>query len=135
MASSFGTRGSSCWRYLLPLRNFTPCRITNSYLRASGDTATEGAASSERSKVGRPFGHVESSSRCEGSRSEAERNDDRNRSGADYPRVVGLVNKRVEPRRGGLNRLEVPSYAEGFDCLYRVRLVGQSDYEITALPS
>ena len=32
-------------------------------------------------------------------------------------------------------RLEVPSYAEGFDCLYRVRLVGQSDYEITALPA
>jgi len=31
-------------------------------------------------------------------------------------------------------RLEVPTYAEGFDYLYRVRLVGQSDYEITALP-
>ncbi len=31
-------------------------------------------------------------------------------------------------------RLEVPTYAEGFDNLYRVRLVGQSDYEITALP-
>ena len=33
------------------------------------------------------------------------------------------------------SRLEVPSYAEGFDCLYRVRLVGQSDCEITELPS
>ena len=31
-------------------------------------------------------------------------------------------------------RLEVPTYAEGFDYLYRVRLVGRSDYEITALP-
>ncbi len=30
-------------------------------------------------------------------------------------------------------RLEVPTYAEGFDHLYRVRLVGQSDYEIAAL--
>ncbi len=56
--------------------------------------------------MGRPFGHVESSSRCERFRSEAERNDDRNRSGADYPRVVDLVNKRVEPRRGGLNPVQ-----------------------------
>ncbi len=32
-------------------------------------------------------------------------------------------------------RLEVPTYAEGFDYLYRVRQVGQSDYEITALPT
>ena len=32
-------------------------------------------------------------------------------------------------------RLDVPSHAEGFDCLYRVRVVGQSDYEITVPPS
>jgi predicted kinase len=31
-------------------------------------------------------------------------------------------------------RFEAPTYPEGFDCLYRVRLVGQSDFEIIALP-
>ena len=31
-------------------------------------------------------------------------------------------------------RLEVPTYAEGFDYLYRVRIVGPSDSEIIALP-
>jgi predicted kinase len=31
-------------------------------------------------------------------------------------------------------RFELPSYDEGFDYLYRVRLVDKSDYEITELP-
>jgi hypothetical protein len=30
-------------------------------------------------------------------------------------------------------RLEVPTYAEGFDDLYQVRLFSQSDYDITAM--
>jgi predicted kinase len=31
-------------------------------------------------------------------------------------------------------RFELPSYDEGFDYLYRIRLVGSGDYEITELP-